>query len=885
MPNALDEAIVLAAVQGRLLDPQRIAQVQELCQSQGSGMAMALREWIPAPQLSQLLGQLAQDTYRCPTRPCPALPFAQLASLERLRCPSCARPLVRTRGERLSSPLPGDAAAPPALDATWGRSRRMGPYLLVEEIGRGSMGVVFLARREDLPRRLALKVVLTPDNDPEALARFQREAAVAARLEHPGIVGVYDVGREGRYRYYAMDFCEGKTLREVLRGGPLAPAEAARVLLELARALAYAHEQGVLHRDLKPANILIDPHSGRPRVTDFGLAHDASRREALTKTGDILGTPLYMSPEQTVGQRETDGRVDVYALGVILYECLTGAPPYLHGDPQQLFRMIREGRPALPSARAPGLPPELERICLEAFRADPAARIPSAALLAERLSAFLERPLGASTPAGERPRLIFAGLGVLSVALALGLAYGLGVRSQPAAEASPAGPLATPSPQIATLELAPPTPRPSPAPSAAPAIPLQDERDLERLARASVFIFHREPSPELKADYQELRRRGQELGARYPQDSRGIFLSAYLEVLARTPRDFEVRRQLLRAAQGAPPLPGEALDVIALLTWVLGFERAAADLCQAQLAREPSAMCSLNLLHILGRAAAPVHDLAGAVAVNEAALSRRLLSHPKLGDGLLVPSWDLHANLGELYLASGRVEEAIRAYQAGARSTESRMRAGLQARAQDLASGASLPSSALRNVTTKVGITDLGQALARIEQLDNASSALSAARAAEDAAAEFQAAGESSKAALILLHGARALSRAQRSVDATLALRKAAAVQLPASEGDLRALICRALAFGLLSAPAGVAPTAANLRGARDLAREACTLSEAQPERFTRGERADAWVLLGRAELGLGDAAAAQAALRRAEACEPYDRRELAALEASLELR
>ena len=880
MPNAQDEALVLAAVQGGLLDPERIPAARERCLSQGSGMAVALRGWLAPVEVAELLTQLAGDSYRCAGRGCSPVAFAQLLALDRLRCPSCEQPLLRVQGPA-HAPPPGAGVAPPPMDATWGHSRRIGPYLLVQEIGRGSMGVVFLARREGLPRRLALKVVLAPEHDPETLARFQREAAVASRLEHPGIVGVYDVGREGRYRYYAMDYCEGKTLRELLDAGPLGPREAAELVLELARALAYAHEHQVLHRDLKPANILIDPHSGRPRVTDFGLAHDASRREALTRTGDILGTPIYMSPEQTVGQRETDGRVDVYALGVILYECLAGAPPYLEGDPQRLFRLIRAGDPLPPSKRSPGIPSSLEAICLRAMHADPERRTPQAATLALELASFLEAPPEVLLP---RSRLALLGASSVALGIALALAFALGTERAPSPLGASRGPAQPPSFE--------PTPPPSlalaatsPFPSA-PQLPLDVEAQLVRLSNASVAPFHREASAELKRDFDELRREGLGLSERYPADSRAAFLGAYLALLAKTPRDLETRRQLLRALSGSPPLPSHAYDMAVLQIWSLGFERAAADLCERGIrAEQPSAMCALNLLHVLAKAAPPVADLARAITVNEAALKRRLATHPELGDGLFVPSWDLYANLGELYLLQGRQGDAASCYERGANSTRTRTRSGLLARARELHGADSLVSTAGRNLTTKIGLTAFGAALAQLEQLENARSPRAAAEVAGKAAEELERSGELGKAVLMRVHGARLLSRAQQPIDATRTLRVAAAMALPETDGDLRALVCRALARALLSAPGGTRPAPESLVEARTLARESVALGQARPELFTRGERADAWVLLGRAELALGSEELARDAWRAAQALDPFDPRELQALGRVLDSR
>jgi len=839
---------------------------------------MALREWVEPAKVSSLLAQLATESYRCPARSCAPVPFGALAGQDRMRCLTCDQPLVRAKGEQIAHETAADFLAAPTVEATWGRARRMGPYLLLEEVGRGAMGVVFLARRDDLPRRLALKVVLTQENDPESLARFQREASVAARLQHPGIVGVYDVGREGRYRYYAMDYCDGKTLRELLREGPLPLLDAVKMVLELARALAYAHQNQVYHRDLKPANVLIDPHSGRPRVTDFGLAQDASRRERLTKTGDVLGTPLYMSPEQTVGQKGIDERVDVYALGVVLYECLTGVPPYMHPDPQQLFRMIREGKPDPPRKRRPEVPPELERICLRAMNANPDHRTAKATLLAAELEAFLEAPAPGPEPARRLQTWVVALGGLVAgvgVAIAFALSSGL--------EASPT--LASASPTPGSSES--PTQAPS-APPATPArLPPEVDQELDELAAAAVFPLHRQATPQLRRRFTNLRTRGQVLTERYPDDARAIFMGAVNEVLSQTSRDLEVRRELLRATRAEPALPDGAMNVAVLTLWTLGFARASADLCEQGMRRpRPDTSCALNLLHIGMKAAPPIRDLAGAIEISEAAIRLREQEHPGIGDRFLVPTWDLYCNVAELYLLQGDLEKAAARYESGARSTgESRRARAFTERAAALRAGRVKPDEGTRNVNTKIPFTPYLKSLASLERIEASKSGPAAADAALAEAAELQRSGQLAKAALILVHGGRAFLRADHVVEAIRTLRRAAQLDLAPQDADVRALVCRTLAYVLLLTPVGVSPSDENLAAVQDLAQEALAAAREKPEYFTRGEIADAWILLGRAEHSRGAAPAARAAYDAALALEPYDRRELDALGKSLGVR
>ncbi|MCA9246981.1 MAG: serine/threonine protein kinase, partial [Planctomycetales bacterium] len=201
--------------------------------------------------------------------------------------------------------------------------RRFGNYELLQEVGRGGMGVVFRARQIDLDRVVALKMIVAGQlASPEQVQRFRTEASTAASLEHPGIVPIFEVGELNGQHYFSMQYIEGESLADRLSAGPLPPREAACMALKIADAIAYAHQQGVIHRDLKPANVLLD-ESKSLRITDFGLAKRIADEDGLTETGQILGTPGYMAPEQALGE-ETDFRADLYALGVLLFESVTG---------------------------------------------------------------------------------------------------------------------------------------------------------------------------------------------------------------------------------------------------------------------------------------------------------------------------------------------------------------------------------------------------------------------------------------------------------------------------------------------------------------------------------------------------------------------------------
>ncbi|MEZ6185982.1 MAG: serine/threonine-protein kinase [Planctomycetota bacterium] len=269
--------------------------------------------------------------------------------------------------------------------------RQLGPYELISELGRGANGVIYLAQRPGLARRFAVKT-LRPDSpqDEETIRRFQLEAAAASKVNDPGIVSVFDVGQHKGRWYYAMEYCPGRTLEERLQGGPLLIREAVEVVRALARTMHNAHRQGVIHRDLKPANIILEEIRGRPRVTDFGVARDRTLLSSCTAEGIVLGTPNYMAPEQLLGNHEVGPQSDVYSLGVILYECLTGQRPYRANSPVELARQFTEKLlPPSPSVMRPELPKRLEEVSLRALALDPGQRYRSAAALADDLDAFL----------------------------------------------------------------------------------------------------------------------------------------------------------------------------------------------------------------------------------------------------------------------------------------------------------------------------------------------------------------------------------------------------------------------------------------------------------------------------------------------------------------
>jgi TolB-like protein/Tfp pilus assembly protein PilF len=267
----------------------------------------------------------------------------------------------------------------------------LGDYELLEEVGRGGQGVVFRARQKSLNRTVALKVISLGQWASKAhLKRFRLEAEAAARLEHPGIVPIHEVGERDGSCYFSMKFIEGGQLDEVARREPIPIRRAVELIAKVARTVHYAHEHGILHRDIKPGNILLD-HKGEPHLTDFGLARLVESESSVTQTLDVLGTPSYMAPEQAVGNNASvSGVTDVYGLGAVLYQLLTGQPPFAGGTTYETIRLLCETEPRNPRVLNPKLDRDLSTICLKCLEKDPKRRYSSALALAEDLERWLK---------------------------------------------------------------------------------------------------------------------------------------------------------------------------------------------------------------------------------------------------------------------------------------------------------------------------------------------------------------------------------------------------------------------------------------------------------------------------------------------------------------
>jgi eukaryotic-like serine/threonine-protein kinase len=329
-----------------------------------------------------------------------------------LRCPRCGRALVPDRSQGLClSCLAGvafglDLSASPTLPVSLATLRYFGDYELIEEIARGGMGVVYLARQKNLDREVAIKLLLHGAlASGQDVDRFRAEAAAAASLKHPNIVSIHEVGECEGQHYFSMDFIAGRDLSAITRAGPLPARQAAEVVAQVAGAVQHAHDHGVLHRDLKPSNILMDVEV-QPHVTDFGLARRLDDAASLTQTGSLLGTPGYMAPEQAAGKTsQIDARSDVYGLGAVLYHVMTSRAPFTGESATDILGQVVGQEPVAPKLLNPSIPRDLETICLKCLNKEPGRRYTDAKAVAEDLGRFLRHEPILARPIGNLGRL------------------------------------------------------------------------------------------------------------------------------------------------------------------------------------------------------------------------------------------------------------------------------------------------------------------------------------------------------------------------------------------------------------------------------------------------------------------------------------------------
>jgi serine/threonine-protein kinase len=272
------------------------------------------------------------------------------------------------------------AAAPPQIPG----------FTILEVLGRGGMGVVYKARDLRRKRLVALKMVLIGGHAGEQeLRRFRKEAQAIARLQHPNIVELYESGESEGHPFFSLEFVESGSLADQLDGKPWPARKAARLVRTLARAVHHAHSRDIIHRDLKPANVLLTA-DGTPKITDFGLARQLDTSGCQTPSDAVLGTPSYMAPEQAGQAKHVGPAADVYALGAILYELLTGEPPFQGDTPLDIIMQVVADDPVAPRLLRPNLPADLETICLKCLHKNPGKRYPSAQALAGDLRRFVD---------------------------------------------------------------------------------------------------------------------------------------------------------------------------------------------------------------------------------------------------------------------------------------------------------------------------------------------------------------------------------------------------------------------------------------------------------------------------------------------------------------
>ena len=738
------------------------------------------------------------------------------------------------------------------------RRRSFGPWDLLEEVGRGSYGVVWRARHHERGQLVALKVLQGVSAlDPRDVKRFERESGTLARLYHKGIVKVIDAGITNGIPWVALELVEGRPLT----GMRLGVKEHVALIARVARAVGAAHQARIVHRDLKPANILVDSTSGEPKVLDFGLAFD-SRFDAtrLSRTGEVQGTPAYMAPETLRGGAQPDDpRRDVYALGIMLHERLAGAHPFW-ATGQSSFEVVSrtlKGAPTLVGRR--GVDRELAGICDRACALDPARRQPDGDSLASELEAWLAR--GPATQGEATPGrslvvpAVLAGLALVLVAVGL-VVLALGKSAPP-----------PPPPPPLPVERPPPPPPPPERPSAPPH---EDEShapedELSRLEGGlEKAFFHKGP-------FEDFRESGHELGRKYPRDRRAHFF----DVLAgafEPGKEFEVRRELVRLARERPALPWVDLVALSLYFRTTGFDRAACCVGEDEFPDEqtrPILFTNFEMhFHML--ADDPVRDAARADR-----LADLLLSKKTERDAHDYPErYLLHMAKGDAAFGEGDFKRAARELDAAASEIGGGEEAFFRGEARAARHGERTRESMGQHFVANFGLTELLDQVSQHEGAGLHEAAYAHARALAQIGEDEAAEGRPEHSALARLRAARLLRRNGKGAEARAVLEAAARLTLPAI--DMRSLVERALAYELLEDEPRDPARAA------ELALDAAHTGNVDFDPRTPCELADAWALLARARVELHDEKGARAAIASAKALAPRDRREIDAVEERL---
>ncbi|HEV3122337.1 MAG TPA: serine/threonine-protein kinase, partial [Isosphaeraceae bacterium] len=424
------------------------------------GLVLVERGWISAETLSVLEGLIqkllvdraaSEPAARAASHAPKAAPLSlnelsSIADLSTLESAPATNPTAGGEVDRTSHLLGATIAGEPPVWTGKLELPTVAGYEVLGELGRGGMGVVYRARQVRLNRPCALKMILAGDHAAaESTARFLAEAQTVARLRHPNIVQIYAIGDHAGRPYLELEYLDGGSLSEQVDGTPWPPDKAARFVHTLSLAIHEAHSQGIVHRDLKPANVLLTG-LGIPKVTDFGLAKVLSGDSGLTRTLSIVGSPSYMAPEQAEGMSKQVGvGADVYSLGAILYELVTGRPPFKAATILETLDQVKHAEPVAPGRLQPRLPSDLETICLKCLRKEPDKRYVTALELADDLNRFLEglpiraRPVSAVAHLARwchrNPALTFiSALAALATAVAVMVSVGFGIYQARAAK-------------------------------------------------------------------------------------------------------------------------------------------------------------------------------------------------------------------------------------------------------------------------------------------------------------------------------------------------------------------------------------------------------------------------------------------------------------------